>query len=106
MAGRGERIDFSKLEKMHFEPPDAERFPALRLGYQVALKGGTSGAALNAANEAAVDAFRQGRIGFLDIVQMVEDILDRHTFEENPTLETLMAVDTWARNEVSQCCSV
>ena len=106
MAGRGERIDFSKLEKMHFEPPDAERFPALRLGHQVALKGGTSGAALNAANEAAVDAFRQGRIGFLDIVPMVEDILDRHTFEENPTLETLMAVDTWARNEVSQCCSV
>ncbi len=106
MAGRGERLDFSKLEKMHFEPPDAERFPALRLGYQVALKGGTSGAALNAANEAAVDAFRQGRIGFLDIVPMVEEILDRHSFEENPTLETLMAVDTWARNEVSQCCSV
>lgn len=106
MAGCGERIDFSKLEKMHFEPPDAERFPALRLGHRVARQGGTSGAALNAANEGAVDAFRQGRIGFLDIVPMVEDILDRHTFEENPTLETLMAVDAWARKEVSQCCSV
>ncbi|MCG8408233.1 MAG: 1-deoxy-D-xylulose-5-phosphate reductoisomerase [Phycisphaerales bacterium] len=106
LTGCGDRLDFSKLERMHFEPPDAERFPSLRLGHEVARKGGTAGAALNAANEAAVAAFLDEQIGFLDIVPIVEDVLTRHTFDEKPTLATLMAVDTWARKEVSQCCSV
>lgn len=106
LAGCGQRLDFSRLERMHFEPPDAERFPALRLGHDVARRGGTAGAAMNAANEAAVEAFRQGRMGFVEIVPLVEDVLGRHQYERHPTLRTLMDVDAWARNEVTQCCAV
>ena len=106
LAAGGERLNFSQLGRMHFEPPDLERFPALRLGHEVARRGGTAGAALNAANEAAVTAFREGRIGFLEIATIVEDVLKRHTFDAHPSLETLMAVDAWARKEVHPCCSV
>ncbi|HKQ49811.1 MAG TPA: 1-deoxy-D-xylulose-5-phosphate reductoisomerase [Phycisphaerae bacterium] len=100
LAAGGERLNFSRLGRMHFEPPDLERFPALRLGHEVARKGGTAGAALNAANEAAVAAFREARIGFLEIATIVEDVLKRHSFDAHPSLETLMAVDAWARKEV------
>jgi len=106
LDGQCERLDFSKLGRMHFEPPDAERFPALRLGRKVAELSGTAGAAFNAANEAAVELFRAGRIGFLDIASLVESALERHTYDPRPDLGMLMAVDRWARNEVSQCCPV
>ena len=105
LEGSAARLDFSKLESMRFEPPDEIRFPALRLGQQVARQGGTAGAALNAANEAAVSAFREGRIGFLEIVERVEDVLGRHSFVANPSMDQLMQTDTWARKEVSQCCA-
>ncbi len=106
LTGCGDRLDFSQLQRMHFEPPNMERFPSLRLGHDAARKGGTAGAAMNAANEAAVAAFRKERIGFLDIVSIVEDILNRHAYAQHPNLETLMQVDAWARKEVSQCCTV
>ncbi len=106
LAGCGDRLDLTKLDRMHFEPPDEARFPALRLGREAAVRGGTAGAALNAANEAAVEAFRGGNLAFLEIVRVVEEVVDRHTFESEPDLETLTTVDAWARNEVTQCCSV
>jgi 1-deoxy-D-xylulose-5-phosphate reductoisomerase len=106
LTGCGERLDFSRLERMHFEPPDHTRFPALRLGHEVAARGGTAGAAFSGANEAAVDAFRQGRIGFLDIASIVEDVLRRHAFSQKPDLPALLSVDAWARNEVQQACLV
>ncbi len=106
LAGCGDRLDFTKLERMHFEPPDEERFPSLRLGHAAAVRGGTAGAALNAANEAAVEAFRNGSVAFLEIVRIVEDVVERRAFESEPDLETLTTVDAWARNEVVQCCSV
>jgi 1-deoxy-D-xylulose-5-phosphate reductoisomerase len=100
LAGCGQRLDLARLKRMHFEPPDAERFPALRLGHEVARLGGTAGAALNAANEAAVEAFRRGRIGFLEIATIVEDVLERHPYETRPDLATLMSTDAWARRAV------
>ena len=106
LAAGGDRLDFSKLDRMHFEPPDPARFPSLRLGHEVARQGGTAGSAVNAANEAGVTAFLEGRIGFLDLVCIVEDVLKRHPFEEEPDLETLTKVDAWARTEVLQCCTV
>lgn len=106
LAGCSERIDFSRLGRMHFEPPDVDRFAALKLGHEVARRGGTAGAAMNAANEAAVDAFRAERISFPDITEITGDVLRRHSFASNPSLETLFQVDAWARNEVSQCCTV
>lgn len=106
LAGPCERLDFARLERMHFEPPDLERFPALRLGHEVARRGGTAGAALNAANEAAVELFRHGKIGFLDIAAVSEDVLRRHEYEDHPDLGALMRVDAWARKEVEECCAV
>mgnify|MGYP001206222288 CR=1 FL=1 len=103
LSGCSDRVDFSKLGRMHFEPPDETRFPSLRLGREVAKKGGTAGAAFNAANEAAVELFRNDRIGFLRIVDIVEDVLGRHEFEGSPSLETLYRVDAWARSEVARC---
>jgi 1-deoxy-D-xylulose-5-phosphate reductoisomerase len=105
LEGMAPRLDFSRLESMRFEPPDEIRFPALRLGHEVARWGGTAGAALNAANEAAVSAFREEKIGFLDIAARVENVLRRHAYDEHPTIEKLMQVDAWARHEVMQCCA-
>jgi len=97
LHGRADRLDLSALRRMHFEPPDPARFPALRLGHEVARRGGTAGAAFNAANEAAVDAFRAGKLRFHEIVQRVEGVLSRHTYKECPGLDELLAVDAWAR---------
>ena len=84
-----------------------ERFPALLLGKEVAERGGTTGAVLNAANEAAVASFLDNKIRFLDIVTASRAALDNHNFESNPTLDRLLELDVWARREVSQwiaCC--
>jgi 1-deoxy-D-xylulose-5-phosphate reductoisomerase len=88
---------------LNLEPPDMDHFPALRLGYQVAQRGGTSGAVLNGANEAAVSLFRDGRISFRDIVRLTEAVLTDHEFKRSPTLDDLLAVDRWARQEVNRC---
>ena len=89
---------------MHFdfEPPDPERFPALELGYQCARSGGTSGAVLNAANEAAVAAFLEGKIHFTEIVSACRSVLEEHLFVASPSLEELISCDDWARNEISR----
>src|SRR5262249_58902364 len=67
VAGPARRLDWRELSAWHFEQPDHETFPALQLGYEVARRGGTCGAVLNAANEAAVEGFLKGELGFLDI---------------------------------------
>ena len=84
----------------HFEQPDHETFPALQLGYEVARRGGTCGAVLNAANEAAVGRFLAGELRFLDIPARCRDVLDNHHFSARPTLAELAAIDRWARQEV------
>ncbi len=103
LPGRSERLDFNSIRRLNFEPPDFERFPALKLGYQVARMGGTAGAVFNAANEAAVEAFRNGRISFGRIVELIEQTLGRHRLQQNPDLETLLSADAWARQEVMAC---
>jgi 1-deoxy-D-xylulose-5-phosphate reductoisomerase len=99
------RLDLSEMRRLNFQTPDYDRFPALRLGHAVAKAGGTSGAVLNAANEAAVELFRSGAIGFLDIAGAVETVLERHDLKIDPTLEDLLIADTWARNEVKRCAT-
>ncbi|HUF02455.1 MAG TPA: 1-deoxy-D-xylulose-5-phosphate reductoisomerase [Gaiellaceae bacterium] len=68
-------LDFSAGLTLEFEPPDTERFPLLRLAREAGQRGGTYPCAFNAANEVAVAAFLDGRIGFLDIAALVEDAL-------------------------------
>lgn len=96
-------LDLSSVKRLSLESPDQERFPALRLGYEVARRGGTSGAVLNAANEAAVQRFRDGAIHFRDIARHTARALAQHKFVDSPTLDDLFVADQWARQEVARC---
>ncbi len=96
------RLDWSAGLHLDFEPPDAERFSALELGYQCARAGGTSGAVLNGANESAVEAFLEGELHFTEIVPACRSVLEAHNFDPSPTLDDLVKADRWARQEVSR----
>ena len=72
------------------------------LGHEVARRGGTAGAVLNAANESAVAAFLQGQIRFTEIVPACRAVLDVHNYEPNPTLQQLLGLDAWARKEMTK----
>jgi 1-deoxy-D-xylulose-5-phosphate reductoisomerase len=100
--GIGERLDLEKVLSLHFEPPDRATFPSLDLGFEVMRRGGTAGAALNAANEAAVARFLSREIGFLDIARACRAVVEHHTFDPRPSLESLWNVDAWARREVDR----
>jgi 1-deoxy-D-xylulose-5-phosphate reductoisomerase len=102
VAGPCPKLDLSRALSLRFEPPDRETFPSLDLGFEVMRRGGTAGAALNAANEAAVARFLEGTIGFLDIARACRATLDHHSFDPRPALDDLWAVDAWARQEVGR----
>src|SRR5262249_41785772 len=92
------QTDLARLGSLTFEQPDPERFPALNLARRAGEVGGTLPAVLNAANEVAVDAFVNGRIGFPAISETVKNTMNRHKVVEHPTLEQVLEADTWARN--------
>ena len=98
--GPAKRLCWQELRGLTFQQPDRETFPALDLGFEVAARGGTCGAVLNAANESAVSAFLDGELSFLDIPRVCRDILDHHHYSERPSLSELNALDRWARQEV------
>jgi len=100
IAGQARRFDFSKNTSLEFEPPDLRRFPALRLGYEAAARGGTSGCVLNAANEEAVRGFLAGELRFTDIVEVCARVLSEHPFQADPSLDDIRRIDAWARQEV------
>lgn len=97
------KLDLHKAFSMTFQPPDPQRFPAIGIAYQVARAGGTAGAVLNGANEAAVAAFMKGRITFGQIARVVEQTLQDHQVQQNPTLEDLIEADRWARAAAESC---
>jgi 1-deoxy-D-xylulose-5-phosphate reductoisomerase len=99
-AGPAPRLDLARTMNLEFEPPDLDRFPAVALGREAAQAGGTAGAVLNAANEAAVGRFLAGSLPFAAIVPACKHTLERHTFEAHPSLERLLSLDAWAREEV------
>ncbi len=90
-------LDLLAHGRLDFEPPDLESFPCLRLAYAALDAGGCAPAVLNAANEAAVSAFLQGRIGFLSIPALVEDALARMQHAPADSLDALLAADAAAR---------
>ncbi len=96
------RLDFGSQFALEFTPPDMDRFPALALGHEVAARGGTAGSVLNAANEAAVDAFLGGRLRFTEIVSACRSVLESHAYDTNPSLEQLIELDGWARKEIQK----
>ena len=96
------KLDLTQALQLDFEPPDEGRFPALGLGREVAAAGGTAGAVLNAANEAAVASFLAGELPFTEIVPACRAVLESHTFEADPTLAELLKLDAWARQELQR----
>ena len=90
-------LDLLAQGRLDFEAPDTEAFPCLRLAWQALEAGGTAPAVLNAANEVAVSAFLQGRIGFLAIPALVEETLARLPAAPAESLEALLATDAQAR---------
>jgi 1-deoxy-D-xylulose-5-phosphate reductoisomerase len=101
-CGISPRLDLTQSWELSFHPPDLDRFPALQLGLEAARQGGTAGVVLNAANEAAVAAFREGKLRFIEIAAACRGILNHHHFESQPSLDQLDTLDRWARQEVSR----
>ncbi len=91
------RLELAQYGALHFGTPDLERFPCLRLAMQAGRLGGTYPAAMAAADEVAVDRFLRGEIGFLDIPEIIESVMDKHDSVADPDLETILAADAHAR---------
>ncbi len=102
VEGIAERLKFDELGKLTFEKPDLKVFKALSLGFDVAKTGGTAAAVFNAANEQAVAEFLAGNIKFVDIVELIEDCLSRHSVKTGVGLAELLEADRWAREDVKE----
>lgn len=99
--GCSQAMDWASLRQMDFEPVDHDRFGALRLAYRVIESGGTSGAVFNAANEAAVAAFLDEKIGFRTITDLVRDALDAIEPMPVASMDDVMNADRAAREFVN-----
>jgi 1-deoxy-D-xylulose-5-phosphate reductoisomerase len=97
-----ETLDLQAVKTLTFEDLDRARFPTVDLAYAAARSGGTHPAALNAANEIAVQAFLEGRIGFLDICSLVAEVLGAHESGNDLALDDIVAADRWAREEAER----
>ena len=98
----GPKMDWKTGIELSFQPVDLDRFPAVALGWEVARRGGTTGAVVNAANESAVALFLEGKLKFTDIVPACRRVLEEHSFEPEPTLERMLELDSWSRREVGR----
>ena len=90
-------LNFWELNSLTFEKPDLETFRGLNYAYAAGKIGGTLPCTFNAANEVAVNAFLQGRIKFLNIYDVIEDVMSRREVLQNPTFEDLITEDLEAR---------
>ncbi|MBD3376104.1 1-deoxy-D-xylulose-5-phosphate reductoisomerase [candidate division KSB1 bacterium] len=97
LASNCERYDLIGGPDLTFEEPDLHRFPCLKLAFQAIESGGTAPAVMNAANEIAVQAFLQDRIGFYDISDTIDQCLQSHDLDHDPDEQSLVHADEWAR---------
>jgi len=97
IGGVGAPLDWTKATSWDFEPLDDEAFPAVALAKSVGRAGGTFPAVFNAANEQAVDAFHDGRLSFLGIVDTIARVVDAHDAPAALTVESLADAEAWAR---------
>jgi 1-deoxy-D-xylulose-5-phosphate reductoisomerase len=102
VPGVGVPLDWTRAQTWTFEPLDTDAFPAVALAKRVGEAGGTWPAVFNAANEQAVLAFHAGRIGYLDIVAIIERVLDVHAPQSELTRESLAETELWARAEADR----
>jgi 1-deoxy-D-xylulose-5-phosphate reductoisomerase len=95
-------LDLTQVAALHFDAPDTERFPCLALAYRALRAGGTTPAALNAANEVAVGAFLEERIRLTDIPRIIEGVLDAHESRPVSDLDTVLETDASARRRAEE----
>jgi 1-deoxy-D-xylulose-5-phosphate reductoisomerase len=99
-------LDLTSLSALHFEPPDLDRFPCIALAYRALREGGTLSAAMNAANEEAVQAFIEERICLTDIPRVIEAVMDHHQTQPASTLAVVLEADSsarlYAQNEIEK----
>ncbi len=95
-----ERIDFKKLSSIEFEKPDTKTFRGLSLAFEAGRSGGSMPTVFNAANEAAVESFLNGKIGFLDIYHIIEDAMEKHNNISNPSLEEILETEKYIRTNI------
>lgn len=94
-------LDLAAIFRLHFEEPDPERFPCIRLAYRALAEGGTLPAAMNAANEEAVSAFIDQKISLTEIPQVVEAVMNSHANQPAVSIETILAADHCSRIEAN-----
>ncbi len=95
-----QRLDLLKCGDLTFRAPDHRKYPCMDLAYTAGRRGGTMPAVLNAANEQAVELFLNEKISFIQIPKLIEQVCDRHDCISEPSLEDIIATDTWARQAV------
>jgi 1-deoxy-D-xylulose-5-phosphate reductoisomerase len=97
-----EQLDLVKAGDLTFRQPDHQKYPCMQLAYAAGKAGGLLPAVLNAANEQAVALFLAEKIDFLEIPRLIEQVCDRFSSQNNqtPSLEDILAADTWARKAV------
>jgi 1-deoxy-D-xylulose-5-phosphate reductoisomerase len=95
-------LDLSKAGRLEFHPPDFERFPCLGLAYRALRAEGTLAVVMNAANEVAVAAFLDGKLGFTSIADVIARTMSAHAVEGVSNLETIRRVDSWGRTYARQ----
>lgn len=97
IANDFEKLDITKIGTLTFEEPDFETFQCLGLAYLAIKTGGTMPAVLNAANEIAVEAFLKGKIGFMDIPNIIKNTMGAYTVKYNYSIDELLQSDEWGR---------
>ncbi|MGO2520338.1 MAG: 1-deoxy-D-xylulose-5-phosphate reductoisomerase [Microbacterium sp.] len=102
IGGVGRPLDWTKASSWDFEPLDDEAFPAVALAKSVGRAGRTFPAVFNAANEQAVDAFHEGRLSFLGIVDTIARVVDAHESPDQLSVESLAEAEAWARATADQ----
>lgn len=96
------RLNWESLSRLTIEPVDTTRFPSVSLAYFAGKIGGSMPCVLNAANEVAVEAFLNRRLGFREITKVVEQVMNSHNVVGVPSLEEILDSDRWARERAEQ----
>jgi 1-deoxy-D-xylulose-5-phosphate reductoisomerase len=101
-VGAVEPMDWTQASTWEFEPLDEQAFPAVGVCRQAGTRSGTAPAALNAANEECVQAFLDGRLPYLGVVDTVAQVVGEHPFRERPTLAEVLETEKWARSRAQE----
>jgi 1-deoxy-D-xylulose-5-phosphate reductoisomerase len=101
LKGKWQALELTRHGELNFLPVDHKRYPALKLAYGALRVGGTMPTVLNAANEVAVEAFLEGKIGFREIHRVIDKTMQRHGARSPVDIGEILSVDRWARENAS-----